>query len=168
MTGSAAALEDWTRWLGVALAVWGALLANPAATDHALRATGREVVAALRRILPKRGQRTHRVGTDRSTAWAVEAAHVERTYDADEWADADAEGRLGILAFSGGRLAGFAGAVVGLYGTRSCNGWGTPPKYRPHDDYDWHGRKPSSDGDYARRQAAKKAAAKRRNAAYWD
>ncbi|WP_156996728.1 hypothetical protein [Knoellia aerolata] len=112
MTGSAAALEDWTRWLGVALAVVGALLANPAATDHALRATGREVVAGLRRMLPKRGQRTRRVGTDRATTWAIEAAHVERTYDADEWADADAEGRLGILA---ARTASLNQEVADLY-----------------------------------------------------
>ena len=112
VTGSAAALEDWTRWLGIALAVWGALLANPAATDHALRATRREVVAGLRRMLPKRGKRAHRVGTDRSTTWAVEAAHVERTYDADEWADADADGKLGILA---ARTATLNQEVADLY-----------------------------------------------------
>src|SRR5665647_605467 len=34
MTGSAAALEDPARWLGVVIAVLGALAANPDATAH--------------------------------------------------------------------------------------------------------------------------------------
>lgn len=49
VTGSAAALADLTRWLGIAIAVLGALLANPAATQHGASSVGRAAAAAARR-----------------------------------------------------------------------------------------------------------------------
>jgi hypothetical protein len=49
MTGSAASLEDPTRWLGVAIAVAGALLANPDATSHGWTSFSARVLEAGRR-----------------------------------------------------------------------------------------------------------------------
>ena len=88
MTESAALLADFTRWLGIGIAVLGAFLANPAATDHGgrasaryARAAGRRSRDALARAFPslRHDNNTYPAGADRAeVALAGEVALVSR------------------------------------------------------------------------------------------
>ena len=78
MTGSAAALEDPTRWLGVVITLLGALVINPKATEHYLRGIADRAVAAttqargfLARFIPalRRDAQVHAVTAAMSTSW---------------------------------------------------------------------------------------------------
>jgi hypothetical protein len=78
MTGSAAALEDPTRWLGVVITLLGALVINPSATDHYMRGVADQGVAGARqargylaRYIPalRRDAEVHAVTAAVSTSW---------------------------------------------------------------------------------------------------
>jgi len=106
VTESAQALEDVTRWVGVAMAILGALLANPAATQHGagvvrqrLAATGRAAsVVAARFISAFRRPATVNPRTvEGSAMMAGEASMVARGFVG--WApDATADQKIEILS----------------------------------------------------------------------
>ena len=59
MTESAAALADVTRWIGIGIAVLGALLANPAATQHGAGAIVQVIVQLAPSLRDEAGRTLH-------------------------------------------------------------------------------------------------------------
>ena len=89
MTESAAALADLTRWLGIAVAVVGALVANPAATQHGSEVVRQRATAALHRargvlarVIPalRRDASVHAGTATGTLTLSGEASAVARAY----------------------------------------------------------------------------------------